>query len=53
MSDQPPKGGAPPPCSRCHKPVRFMMTIPQVSEPGRVQIFECVAYGNLEFRAET
>jgi hypothetical protein len=51
MSDQPSKGGAPPQCNRCHAPLRFMMTIPLVSEPGRVKVFECVTCG-AEFRPE-
>jgi hypothetical protein len=53
MSDQPPRGNAPLPCSRCHAPVHFMMTIPLVDEPGRTQIFECDRCDNLEFRTET
>jgi hypothetical protein len=32
--------------------MRFVVEIPQVSEPGRVQIFECTACGKLEYRTE-
>jgi hypothetical protein len=39
MSDQSPKGGAPPQCDRCHVLTHFVMTIPLVSEPGRVLLF--------------
>jgi hypothetical protein len=30
--------------------MRLAMEIPQVSEPGRMRIFECAACGNVEFR---
>jgi hypothetical protein len=40
-------------CGRCQALMRLVMEIPQVSERGRVQIFECAACGNVEFRAET
>jgi hypothetical protein len=32
--------------------MRFVIEIPQVSEPGRVQLFEWAACGNLEFSPE-
>jgi hypothetical protein len=52
MSDQPPKGGAPPHCNRCQVPMRSVIAIPLVDEPRRAQIFECSACGKLEFRPE-
>jgi hypothetical protein len=42
-----------PRCGRCQALMRFVIEIPQVSEPGSVQIFECAAGGKIEFRPET
>jgi hypothetical protein len=47
MSDPSPKGGAPPQCDKCHGSTRFVMTIPLVSEPGRVLLFECDTCGKI------
>jgi hypothetical protein len=52
MSDQSPQISAPPQCSKCHASMLFAMTIPRVSEPGRVCIFECATCGKLDFRPE-
>jgi hypothetical protein len=46
----PPSTDCSPQCGRCHLPMCLAMEIPQVSEPGRVQIFECAGCGNVEFR---
>ena len=51
MSDESPKGGAPQ-CNRCQTPVRFAMTIWQVTEPGHVRLFECATCGKVYFRPE-
>jgi hypothetical protein len=53
MLDQSPKGGAPPQCSKCHASTHFVMTIPLVSEPGRVLLFECETCGKVYFCPET
>jgi hypothetical protein len=52
MFDQPPKGGGPPHCDRCQVRMRSVIAIPLVDEPRRVQIFECMACGKLQFRPE-
>jgi hypothetical protein len=30
-----------PVCDQCHVPMRFVYTIPRVTEPGRMQVFQC------------
>jgi hypothetical protein len=52
MSDQSPRGGAPPQCNKCHASVRFVMAIPLVWEPGRVHLFECATCGKVDFCPE-
>jgi hypothetical protein len=42
-----PKQG--PLCEACHKPTDFVTTIPRVTEPGRVRMFQCATCGELKF----
>jgi hypothetical protein len=53
MSDQSPKGSAPPLCDKRQASMRFVMEIPSVSEPGHVHLFECATCGKLYFRPES
>jgi hypothetical protein len=39
-----------PQCGSCQALMRLAMEVPQVSEPGHVQIFECAACGKVELR---
>jgi hypothetical protein len=43
----------PPDCGKCQKPLAFITTIPRVTEPGRVRIFQCADWAKLDFRPET
>jgi hypothetical protein len=43
---------APPQCGRCQKPMAFMTTILNVTEPGRVLVFQCADCQKLDFRPE-
>jgi hypothetical protein len=52
MPDLSPKDAPPPQCNKCHAYMRFTMTLPLVSEPGRVRVFECATCGKLDFRPE-
>jgi hypothetical protein len=41
---------SPPECGKCQKPMAFMTTIPRVTEPGRVRIFQCQDCEKLDFK---
>jgi hypothetical protein len=57
MSEQGgPRGGnhqRPPPCEVCGNPMNVVVSIPRVSEPRSVRLFECSTCGKLEFIPET
>jgi hypothetical protein len=46
--------GAPsaPNCDACRKPIVFVATIPRVTEPGRVRLFQCTDCEKVGFRPE-
>jgi hypothetical protein len=46
--DDGPKQG-PPLCDTCKTPTDFVTTIPRVTEPGRVHMFQCATCGKLRF----
>jgi hypothetical protein len=37
---------------RCQVPMRFVFAIPRVTEPGRVQMFQCERCEKMTFRPE-
>jgi hypothetical protein len=39
-------------CDSCHRPTDFVTTIPRVTEPGRVHMFQCGTCGKLKFLDE-
>jgi hypothetical protein len=41
-----------PVCERCHVPMKFVFSIPRVTEPGRVQMFQCERCEKVAFRSE-
>ena len=53
MDRNPPCSAAHPQCGKCQKPMRFMTAIPQVTEPGRVMIFQCADCEKLHFKPAT
>jgi NAD-dependent SIR2 family protein deacetylase len=40
-------------CDQCHVPMRFVYTIPRVTEPGRVQMFQCERCDKVILRPES
>jgi hypothetical protein len=39
-------------CDHCQVPMRFVFAIPRVTEPGRVQMFQCERCEKMTFRPE-
>jgi hypothetical protein len=44
--------GRPSPMRKCQKPMAFMTTILNVTEPGRVRVFQCAVCEKLDFKPE-
>jgi hypothetical protein len=42
-----------PVCDQCHVPMRFVYTIPRVTQPGRVQMFQCERCEKVTSRPES
>jgi hypothetical protein len=40
-------------CDRCHMAMKFVFTIPRVTEPGRVQMFQCERCDKVILRPES
>jgi hypothetical protein len=40
-------------CDQCHVPMRFVYTIPRVTKPGRVQMFQCERCDKITLRPES
>jgi hypothetical protein len=41
-----------PVCDHCHVPMKFVFTLPRVTEPGRVQMFQCERCEKMTSRPE-